>query len=70
VRALELKLPPPAATLLFGAAMWAVARNTAALPIATATRTTIAALLAGFGLVLGALGNLAFRPARTTTNPI
>lgn len=56
--------------LLLGAAMWAVARGTAALPVNTDLRYTIAGTLFAFGIVVAGLGEVAFHRAKTTTNPL
>jgi protein-S-isoprenylcysteine O-methyltransferase Ste14 len=70
MRALEHKIPPPVVALLLGAAMWAAARNAAALPVNAGLRVGIAGTLAILGIVVAVLGELAFLKARTTTNPM
>lgn len=69
MRALEHKIPPPVVLLVIGAAMWAGARQAAALPVNSLLRWAIAGALAVLGIVLAGLGKLAFRRAGTTTNP-
>jgi protein-S-isoprenylcysteine O-methyltransferase Ste14 len=70
MRPLELKVPPPIVALLLGAAMWAGARKAPALPVSPALRWALAGLLGTLGIVIAGLGSLAFRRARTTTNPM
>ncbi len=70
MRALEHKIPPPVVAMLLGAAMWAAARNAAALPVNAGLRIGIARVLAILGIAAAVLGELAFLKARTTTNPM
>jgi len=70
MRALEHKIPPPIVALLLGAAMWAVARGTAAPPVHVGLRCAIAGILSVFGIVLAGLGEMAFHRAKTTANPL
>lgn len=70
MRALEHKIPPPVVALLLGVAMWLVARSTAALPVSLAWRGTIAGILSVFGILVAALGEMAFLRAGTTSNPL
>jgi protein-S-isoprenylcysteine O-methyltransferase Ste14 len=66
---LELKVPPPAVTLLVAVAMWC---TSLVAPVAGAPAARIAAAV--FVVVLGAtfslLGGAAFRRAKTTVNPM
>jgi protein-S-isoprenylcysteine O-methyltransferase Ste14 len=50
--------------------MWAVARETAALPIKAGLRWTIAGILWVFGSAIAGLAEAAFLKARTTSNPM
>ncbi|SDH91532.1 methyltransferase family protein [Propionivibrio dicarboxylicus] len=67
---LELKLPPPAVSLICGAGMWLGARAVPTLNIDWPGLGALAVLLAlaGFGIDLAGL--LAFRRQRTTVNPL
>jgi protein-S-isoprenylcysteine O-methyltransferase Ste14 len=69
MRALDHKVPPPVVALVTGAAMWAGAWKAAALPVSPILRHAVAVGLAIFGLAVAGLGKLAFRKAKTTTNP-
>jgi protein-S-isoprenylcysteine O-methyltransferase Ste14 len=70
MRALELKVPPPLAALLFGVAMWAAARLLPAVDVPGQLRFAIASACAGIGVILAILGVWAFRQAKTTVNPV
>lgn len=67
---LEHKVPPPIVMALIGAAMWAAARIAPALEIEESLRLAIAGTIALLGLVVTALGVVAFRQAKTTINPV
>jgi protein-S-isoprenylcysteine O-methyltransferase Ste14 len=67
--ALELKIPPVALVLAFGAAMWWVSTSTPSLALAIPWRHGIAVALALAGLIITVTGLLAFREANTTVNP-
>jgi protein-S-isoprenylcysteine O-methyltransferase Ste14 len=67
---LELKIPPVAVFVAFGALMWAIAR---ALPQATLPvpgAAALAATLSALGAALAVAGILAFRRQDTTVHPI
>ena len=69
MKALELKLPPPAVFLITGLAMWGLAR---ALPWAAfdlPARLPLVIVLAGLGALLGLACILCFWKARTTVDP-
>ena len=70
MRALELKVPPPLVALFVGAAMWAAARLLPAVDLTGQWRLVLAAVCAGFGVIVAILGVLAFREAKTTINPV
>jgi protein-S-isoprenylcysteine O-methyltransferase Ste14 len=70
MNALELKIPPPAVALLVGVAMWFASRLG---PTFDASLTVRTAAFIAFGIAGGATavaGNLEFRRARTTVNPL
>lgn len=68
--AMELRIPPVLAALLFAAAMWLVSRLMPGgwLPPAVSTAAFIACLAAAAGV--GLSGVAAFRKAKTTVNPL
>ena len=70
MRWLEHKVPPPIVGALVGVAMWAVAHFSPELPIERPLRIALALVVAGVGVAFVALGGIAFRRARTTTNPL
>jgi protein-S-isoprenylcysteine O-methyltransferase Ste14 len=67
---LELKIPPPLVALLIGLAMWGLARFTPQLGFDSPLRGPLAILLIVAGAACAILGNLAFRRAKTTVNPM
>lgn len=69
MNALELRIPPVALTLVFGAVMWAVAAATPSLAVPLPGRLLLALLVAGAGGLLALAGVLEFRRAGTTVNP-
>ncbi len=70
VSPLELKVPPPAVTLIAGAAMWLVARVLPSLSLKLPAGVTVALLLAAAGLAILALAVASFLRARTTISPL
>lgn len=70
MQALELKVPPPAAALLVGVAMWVAAHLLPAVRLTGQWRFTIAGVCASFGVIVALLGVWALRQARTTVNPV
>ena len=66
---LELRVPPVAVLIIFGAAMWPLAKASASLTVIFPGRHIGAALLAALGLAVTLAGVVAFRRARTTVNP-
>lgn len=67
---LELKLPPPAVSLLCGTAMWLGARALPALAFDWPGHGVLALALAIIGFGIDLVGFLAFRRQRTTVNPL
>lgn len=67
---LELKVPPPAVTLVVGVLMWALARWLPALDFAMPLRGVLASVLAIAGFALVVACALQFRRAGTTVNPM
>lgn len=70
MRALELRVPPPAVALVAALLMWAAARATPGFHVDMPARATVAIVLAVVGAVVAVAGMLAFRRARTTVNPL
>ena len=66
---LELRVPPPLVALLVGAVMWGLS-VAAPLVSAPSYRVSLAILLAAVGVAFSLSGVLAFRSAKTTTNPL
>lgn len=69
MRALELKVPPPALALVFAALMWLVAHREPAYAIEVPSRIVLAICLAATGILSAIAGVVTFRRARTTLNP-
>ncbi len=70
MQSLELKIPPPIVALLVAIAMWGIASITPVLQFLTFDRVPIAMAIAVVGLVLMVAGNISFRQAKTTINPM
>ena len=70
MRALELKIPPPAVALLVALAMWGISLATSRFEVSAMLRNSAAILLGVVGFGIAIAGVLAIRRARTTTNPI
>ncbi|HEX2529943.1 MAG TPA: isoprenylcysteine carboxylmethyltransferase family protein [Burkholderiaceae bacterium] len=70
MQSLELKLPPPAVTLIVALLMWALASMTPALRIVYDGSVFLAGACILIGVVVDILGLVAFRAARTTVNPM
>jgi protein-S-isoprenylcysteine O-methyltransferase Ste14 len=66
----EHRIPPPIVGLLLVVAMWVVARMSPSVSIAASIRVPAAIALFALGLAIALAGNLAFRRARTTVNPL
>ena len=70
VSPLELKIPPPAATLIAGAAMWLVAWTTPRLSSNLPASAAVALVFAAAGLSIVMLAVVSFLRARTTVSPV
>ncbi len=70
MRALELKIPPPAVAFLVGAAMWLAAEQRVSLELPFAARLFAFVVIAVAGGATALAGDLEFRRARTTINPL
>ncbi|HEY7944128.1 MAG TPA: isoprenylcysteine carboxylmethyltransferase family protein [Casimicrobiaceae bacterium] len=69
MKALELKIPPPAITIVLAAAMWVVARDTSLLQIPAGVRVPLALVVALAGIAFSVAGVVSFRRAKTTIDP-
>lgn len=67
---LELRIPPPAITLIFGLAMWLSARHFPGVDIEIPASNLACGLLVLLGIICDVAGFLAFRDRRTTINPL
>lgn len=67
---LELKIPPAVVVVVTGALMWLVATIIPAATLVIPGRSLGTAILLLIGVVISALGVVAFRRARTTVNPM
>ena len=70
LKALELKIPPPAVGALTAAAMWAFARPGGDTATLSGAHWLIVAVLAGIGALFDFSALFAFRRAKTTVNPM
>jgi protein-S-isoprenylcysteine O-methyltransferase Ste14 len=70
MRALELKVPPPAVVLLIGAAMWGASLIGAPIPTPDGVRHIVAAAVALAGGGISLAGVISFRRAKTTVSPL
>lgn len=70
MRALELKVPPPAVALTVALAMWLASWLVAPLPVPFGVRAAVAIALLSIGMGFSVAGMVAFRRARTTMNPM
>ena len=68
--ALELKIPPPVVALLIGAAMWFASRRGPVLDVPLLVRTIAFIVIALAGAATALAGDLEFRRAKTTINPL
>jgi protein-S-isoprenylcysteine O-methyltransferase Ste14 len=69
MKALELRIPPPAVGLLVAAAMWGIARISPE-TLAVSNPHFAAAVIALIRLTFDVLGILSFHRAKTTINPL
>ena len=69
MKSLEAKVPPPAVAAAIAGAMWGASGLAPLLQIPRALRLSAAAAILLVGIGFSASGVMAFRRARTTTNP-
>ena len=69
MRALELKIPPPAVALLMGILMWLASRAAPLLAFEFTAHNIVAICLAAIGLMIAVGGVATFARAHTTINP-
>jgi len=69
MKALETRIPPPLAALIFAALMWGLARAAPACIIQIPLRLLIVSALVLFGAACSLSGVLTFRRAKTTVDP-
>jgi protein-S-isoprenylcysteine O-methyltransferase Ste14 len=69
MQGLELKIPPPAVTLLAGVAMWGISKIAPTLESPLFILLTVAGAIALVGIGFGLAGVIAFRRARTSIDP-
>ncbi len=70
MQSLELKIPPPIIAVLVAIAMWGISLITPLLTVPTTYRVPLAMTIAVIGGVLMVAGNISFRQAKTTVNPM
>jgi protein-S-isoprenylcysteine O-methyltransferase Ste14 len=70
MQSLELKIPPPIIAVLVAIAMWGISFITPLLKVPTTYRLPLAMAIAVVGGVLMVAGNISFRQAKTTVNPM
>src|SRR5258708_7360793 len=70
MRTLELKIPPPLVTLLFGLSMWGAAHLLNPVEISWTGRLIAANVLGALGVMSAVVGAWAFGRAKTTVNPL
>ena len=70
MNALELKIPPPAVAVLIALAMWGLSDVGPGLDLPAAVRIVAALAVALAGGAIAVSGNVAFRRAGTTVNPM
>jgi len=64
------KIPPPILLVLFGVAMWFVAKSEFAYPVSIPFALVIAIMLAAVGVLIAVLALRRFSAAETTVNPL
>ena len=70
MRALELKIPPPAIAALMAGAMWGISALTPLIAAPEYIRVVAAVVIAFVGGLVSIAGIVSFRFARTTVNPM
>ena len=70
MQSLELKIPPPIIAVLIALAMWGISLITPLLEVSTIYRMPLAMAIAVLGGALMVAGNISFRQAKTTVNPM
>lgn len=70
MQALELKIPPPAVTVLIAGAMWGISLVAPVLEVPAFIRVAAAVTIALAGGGFSLAGVISFRRARTTVNPM
>jgi protein-S-isoprenylcysteine O-methyltransferase Ste14 len=70
MRALELKIPPPVVALLIAIAMWAASRTGPVIELPLLVRAIAAIAIAVIGGGISLAGDLSFKRAKTTINPM
>jgi len=70
MNALELKIPPPLIALVLAILMWLTPALEGSVAIPIRLRIGVTLVLCCLGLGIGMSGVVAFRRARTTTNPV
>jgi protein-S-isoprenylcysteine O-methyltransferase Ste14 len=70
MRALELKIPPPAVAALMAGAMWGISALAPVIAVPAFIRVIAAVIIALVGSIFSIAGIISFRLARTTINPM
>ena len=69
MRFLELKVPPPIVALVTAVLMWLISRSLPLFAFVFPARNAFAIGLVAAGFIIGILGVVTFRRAKTTVNP-
>jgi protein-S-isoprenylcysteine O-methyltransferase Ste14 len=70
IRSLELKIPPPVVTLMFGILMWLVAPLAAPFALSAGIRVMVALVVAAIAVAIALTAVVSFARTKTTVNPI
>jgi protein-S-isoprenylcysteine O-methyltransferase Ste14 len=70
MQSLELKIPPPIIAVFIAFAMWGISLITPLLEVSTIYQMPLAIAIAVLGGALMVAGNISFRQAKTTVNPM
>jgi protein-S-isoprenylcysteine O-methyltransferase Ste14 len=70
MQSLELKIPPPIIAVLIAVTMWGISLITPLLAVSSTYRIPLAMAIAVVGVALALAGNISFRQAKTTVNPL